>query len=109
MRIFSYLFFCSVQIAAFGTVVWFANTPEGRANGGSNSYAVTMGGIFMAMLATSACMIIRDSILFIVRRLRAAVSKPYYPDYRSHLAPPRIAAGKPSELLTSVRIGKQIS
>lgn len=102
------LFWCSLQIAVFGSTVYWMNTPEMKDHGGDNAYAVTVLALMLTMAVTAAVMITRDSASFVIRRVRA-LRQPNQPNDRPDWvnATPRLS--KPRELSARGRIGKQPS
>jgi hypothetical protein len=108
----------ALQLGAGGVVFWFAATPEGQANGGTNGHAVILGAVLLAAAATAAVKIVRDALRFIsrwvhgyFRRLpvgRSLPSQAYNPqEGRRSLSATAGRIRQPAELPPRVRLGKK--
>lgn len=103
------LFWCSLQIAVAGTVIYWTQTDPSLMDGaGQNPFAVVVFAVLMAMAATSAAMIARDSFLFVVRLVRRALGKPNDPNNGRDLIGAGTGLRQPHELTASSGVRKQI-
>jgi hypothetical protein len=67
------LFWCLLQIAAFGGTLWVFNQPDVKGDFGP--YGVGVVALMVTMAVTAAAMIVRDLFLFCRRRF-AALGQP---------------------------------
>lgn len=77
------------QIAIMAAVVNWASSPDMQQSGGDNPYAVGVFALILAAAGTAAVMIVRDSALWLWRRLR-----PRSEPHEAYDGPRRIDAGR---------------
>lgn len=102
------LFWCSLQIAVFGSSVYWMTRPEMLDHGGNNPYAVTAMALILTMAATAAVMIARDLLFFVWRRLPWTLREANEPDYRPGRIGPATGGRHPGKLPPGGGVRKQI-
>lgn len=97
------LFWCSLQIVAFGGTLWVLNH---EVKGDFGPYGAGFVALMVTMAVTAAVMIGRDLFLFAVRRI-AALRKPNEPDYGADRINSAPRLSQPRELPPGRWIGKE--